>query len=263
MAAEKGKPTKATSPLVEEKTEELCFVIMPFSGYFNDYYSSIYSPAIQDANLIPHRADDLYRPSQIINDIWSYTQISKLILADLSGKNPNVFYELGLAHALAKPAILITESIDDVPFDLRALRVLEYDKNQPRWGDVLQENITSAIKEIIKSPLEAVLPTFLSVDNESKQDSISKDDKFILEMRRDIEFLRNEVAQFRSFNKNSYSLQQQLTQPEALRKTKEMLDMGLSIDRMTDILQFYGVSSYEVTNLITQVEMQRRFEKNK
>lgn len=199
MAAEKVKSSRSTSPLVEKNNEGICFVIMPFGGWFNDYYSTIYCPAIKNANLNPHRADDLYRPSQIINDIWSYTQISKIILADLSGKNPNVFYELGLAHALAKPVILIAETIDDVPFDLRALRVLKYDKNKPRWGDILQEKITNAIKEVIRSPLEAVLPTFLSVDKESKQDLISKDDKLLLEMKRDIELLQNEIVRNRSF----------------------------------------------------------------
>src|SRR6266436_6612471 len=111
-----------------------CFTIMPFGEWLDDYYDELYCPTIKAAGLDPKRADDLYRPSTIINDIWSYTQSSKLILADLTGKNPNVFYELGLAHALAKPAILITESINDVPFDLRSLRVIVYDKNQPDWG---------------------------------------------------------------------------------------------------------------------------------
>lgn len=143
--ATKGKTTTKTAvakpPATKPETKggDTCFTIMPFGGWFDEYYESIYCPAIEAAGLKPCRADDLYRPSTIVTDIWSYTQSSKLVLADLSGKNPNVFYELGLAHALAKPAILVTEAIDDVPFDLRALRVLEYNKNQPRWGGILQE----------------------------------------------------------------------------------------------------------------------------
>jgi hypothetical protein len=79
----------------------------------------------------------------------------------LTDKNPNVFYELGLAHAMAKPAILVTASLSDVPFDLRALRVLEYDKNRPNWGDLLMKNIQQSITEVLASPKDAVLPTFL------------------------------------------------------------------------------------------------------
>ena len=115
---------------------------MPFGGWLDDYYETIYRPAIIAAGLEPHRADDLYRPSTIVTDIWSYTRRAKLLLADLTGKNPNVFYELGLAHALAKPVILVAEEMDDIPFDLRALRIIVYDKttrdgenaSRPRFG---------------------------------------------------------------------------------------------------------------------------------
>ena len=107
---------------------------MPFGGWFDDYYSTVFVPAIEKAGLESRRADDLYRPSTIVSDIWKFTMKAKLVLADLSEKNANVFYELGLAHALAKPVILVVEPMDDVPFDLRALRVLQYDKNDPNWG---------------------------------------------------------------------------------------------------------------------------------
>lgn len=178
--------------------KDTCFTIMPFGGWFDDYYETICRPAIEEAGLASCRADDLYRPSTIVNDIWAYTQKSKLVLADLSGKNPNVFYELGLAHALAKPAILITESIEDVPFDLRALRVLEYDKNLPRWGEVLQEKITISIREVIKSPIQAVLPAFLSIKHDSKPKTVTEQEMELLEMRREIDLLRHEIVRNRS-----------------------------------------------------------------
>jgi hypothetical protein len=111
----------------------------------------------------------------------------------LTGKNPNVFYELGLAHALAKPAILITESISDVPFDLRSLRVIVYEKNQPDWGVSLQESITKSINEIVQSPLESVLPTFLTVKAGAKPKEVTAKDKSLLEMKRDIDLLRMEL----------------------------------------------------------------------
>ena len=83
------KKENNTSQAMDNK--ELCFAIMPFGGWFDDYYTTIYSPAIESAGLAPCRADDLSRPSTIVHDIWSYTQRAKLILADLTGKNPNVF----------------------------------------------------------------------------------------------------------------------------------------------------------------------------
>jgi len=119
-------PTKRTikkSTTTKSQKKPNCFVIMPFGGWFDIYYQDIYIKAIESAGFIANRADDLYRPGNIVNDIWNLTKEADVILADLTNKNPNVFYELGLAHAITKPAILITASMDDVPFDLRSLRV--------------------------------------------------------------------------------------------------------------------------------------------
>ncbi len=87
----------------ENKTKQTYFMIMPFRGWFDKYYEDIYKPAIEDAGFDSKRADDLYRPGNIVNDIWTYTKEASVILADLTNKNPNVFYELGLAHAITKP----------------------------------------------------------------------------------------------------------------------------------------------------------------
>lgn len=167
---------------------------MPFGGWLDDYYQDIYCPAIEGAGLEPHRADDLFRPSTIVNDIWAYTKKSRLVLADLSGKNPNVFYELGLAHALAKPAILVAESMDDVPFDLRALRVLVYDKNAPDWGQILQDKVQAAIAEVLKTPAEAVLPAFLETKGAAPKPTVTPHEKEILDLRQQMELIREEVS---------------------------------------------------------------------
>jgi hypothetical protein len=176
-----------------KKSRDVCFVIMPFGGWLDDYYEAIHKPAIESAGLEVHRADDLYRPSTIVNDIWSYTKKAKLLLADLTGRNPNVFYELGLAHALGKPAILIAESMDEVPFDLRALRVIIYDKNAPDWGRVLKDKITSSIREVMVSPVAAVLPAFLEPDKSAVKPILTERELELVEMKQEIELLRHEL----------------------------------------------------------------------
>jgi hypothetical protein len=182
----KSLPKKRPAPHTDE-----CFTIMPFGGWFDSYYDAIFCPAIEEAGLTPKRADDLYRPSAIVHDIWNYTKRARLILADLSDKNPNVFYELGLAHAIAKPAILVTQSMDDVPFDLRALRVIEYNKNGAAWGDELKTKITAAIKEVLAAPLNSVLPSFLEVSSSIKP-SVTERQKEMIELRQEIELMRME-----------------------------------------------------------------------
>jgi hypothetical protein len=193
MAAKKRRASKK-APRNSGYAKDICFVIMPFGGWLDDYYQDIYCPAIVAAGLEPHRADDLFRPSTIVTDIWSYTKRARLILADLSGKNPNVFYELGLGHALAKPAILVAESMDDVPFDLRALRVLVYDKNAPDWGQLLKSKVQSAIKEVLATPAEAVLPAFLETRGGTPKPTVTPHEKELLDIRQQLELLREEMA---------------------------------------------------------------------
>lgn len=139
-----------------KRTRGKCFVMMPFADPFDIYYERLYRPAIEAADLEPARADDLFRPSAIVSDLWSMIREAKVLLAEMTTKNANVFYELGLAHAIGKPVILIAETMNDVPFDLRQLRVLLYDKVDPAWGAKLARGLTAAIKETLAAPIEAV-----------------------------------------------------------------------------------------------------------
>lgn len=186
------KPQKSKSAKQAVKTET-CFVIMPFGSYFDEYYESIYIPAIESTGLTAMRADALYRPGTIVNDIWTLTRQAKIVLADLSTKNANVYYELGLAHAIAKPAILVADSIEDVPFDLRALRIIVYDKNKSNWGRILRHDIEIAINEVKSSPLEAVLPAFLKVKNSKPSATVTKTERDLISMKQDLELLKHDL----------------------------------------------------------------------
>jgi hypothetical protein len=231
MPSKKKVQSKASRPTKqqtrESKEKDTCFIIMPFGDWFDYYYETIYVPAIDASGLEPRRADDLYRPSAIVHDIWALTQRAKIILADLSGKNPNVFYELGLAHAVAKPAILVTESIEDVPFDLRSLRVLVYDKNEPEWGKRLRDKIETSIKEILASPLESVLPTFLKVKKLTSSKTVTKAEKELISMRQDIDFLKREV-QARA-QTSSPPAKQRMDAGDAYMLAMSLMESGASI----------------------------------
>lgn len=204
------------------ENDKCCFIIMPFEGWFNTYYEEIYIPAIEAAGMKPTRADDLYRPGNIVNDIWNYTKSADIILADLTSKNPNVFYELGLAHAITKPAVLITASIDDVPFDLRSLRVLVYDINLPNWGEKLKNEITKALTETLKSPEDAVLPTFLET-TKSKKIEVSPKEKEILELKLGLDSLRREVRS----RKLPLLESDEIGPEEGIERIKRYLKMGM------------------------------------
>lgn len=244
---------KAVKSSATVDNRELCFAIMPFGGWFDDYYTTIYCPAIENAGLKPCRADDLYRPSTIVHDIWSYTKRAKLILADLTGKNANVFYELGLAHALAKPAILVVENMDDVPFDLRALRIIEYDKNAPNWGDVLKDKIETSIREVMDSPAQSVLPAFLEVKESSKKTTVTEREKELIEMRQDIDMLRRELSVSRKRRAPD-----EIDPDTADAMVRNYLNHGMSESMIVRRLSERGAPSQWVQDKISEIRHENR-----
>lgn len=166
-AAKKKAPKKRRvskkSKQTPEKPRDTCFVMMPFEEPYETYFQKIYRPAILKAGLNPMRASDLFRPSVIVSDIWDMIQQAKICLADLTTRNANVFYELGLAHSIGKPVVLVSETMDDVPFDLRSLRVKNYNKDNPIWGDALESDLVSALIEVLGDPGESVPLVFKTI----------------------------------------------------------------------------------------------------
>lgn len=103
-----------------------CFVLMPFASQFDGIWEQVVRPAVEDHGDDCNRADDLFGPGAIIDDILDSIRAADYLIADLTGRNPNVYYELGFAHALDKPVILLTQDIADVPFDLKHQRLIQY-----------------------------------------------------------------------------------------------------------------------------------------
>jgi hypothetical protein len=106
----------------------LASAMMPFDAAFNDVYASI-QLAAANVDLHCRRADDIWENPAVMQDVVSLIDRSRVIVCDCTGRNPNVFYEAGIAHALGREVILITQSANDIPFDLRHLRYVQYLNN--------------------------------------------------------------------------------------------------------------------------------------
>jgi hypothetical protein len=147
-----------------------CFVMMPFAEPHNNYYSLVYEPAIKKAGLKPIRADhEIFGSGKIMDQVWSGINTSKVLVAELTTKNPNVFYELGLAHALKKPVVLVSSNEEDVPFDLHHIRVIYYDVNDPFWGQKLLDKVAENVLSALKNPEEAIFEGKTENDSEAQK----------------------------------------------------------------------------------------------
>lgn len=107
-------------------SEPFVFVLMPFRDEFRDVYESGIKLACKDAGTYCERVDDQKFDETILEHIYNQIQSADIIVADMSGCNPNVFYEVGYAHALHKRVILLTKDTKDIPFDLKHHRHIEY-----------------------------------------------------------------------------------------------------------------------------------------
>jgi hypothetical protein len=137
-----GKPV--TSPQFQCDV----FMVMPFKKELTSVYVDHIKPAVNNMGLTIKRGDDPFSEHNIMRDVWSLTCNARMIIADCTGRNPNVFYEMGIAHTLGKLLIPITQRKEDIPFDIRGMRYIQYETS-PRGLKQLEEELVSAIQNLI------------------------------------------------------------------------------------------------------------------
>jgi hypothetical protein len=106
-------------PIVATAPKPFVFVLMPFSKEFNDVYKLGIKAACKNAGAYAERVDEQIFDESILERVYNQIAKADIIIADMTGRNPNVFYEVGYAHALGKLVILLTQNTDDIPFDLK------------------------------------------------------------------------------------------------------------------------------------------------
>jgi hypothetical protein len=127
--------------------QDLVSAMMPFDAGFNDVHQSIRAAAAA-TQMRCQRADDIWENHEVIQDVVSLIDRSKVVICDCTNRNPNVFYEAGIAHTLGREVILITQSENDIPFDLRHLRYIRY-LNNAEGRLLLTQALTARINQIV------------------------------------------------------------------------------------------------------------------
>ena len=147
-----------------------CFVIMPFGQKvlsddtpfnWDDHWKEVLEPTIKETGMDPIRADEIFGSKPLMDRIWNGIQEAELVIADLTGRSPNVLYELGLANVIGKRILLLTMDPGDVPADLAGLVQIRYSttgREILQFTRDLRKNIEAARKE----PINEVAFTLLS-----------------------------------------------------------------------------------------------------
>lgn len=127
------------------------FMIMPFNPAFDGVYRTVVQPLFAELGLTVKRGDEFTSArGSIISEVWAALNACRFVIADITGGNDNVFYELGIAHTLNKPTLLITQAQtpDEVPFDLRHLRYISY-ANTLAGADQLRADLRRAVEWLL------------------------------------------------------------------------------------------------------------------
>lgn len=141
------RPTVFQIPEHENVEPTLASAMMPFNAGFSAVYESI-REAANGVGLLCRRADDIWENPAIIQDVVSLIDRSRVVICDCTGRNPNVFYEAGIAHTLGRDVILITQSEHDIPFDLRHLRYIQY-LNNGEGRAALMQSLRSRMQTLV------------------------------------------------------------------------------------------------------------------
>ena len=156
---------KTLDRLYSSKEMKKCFVIMPFSttatckeNEWTDIFEHLIKPAINNTkmNYLCERSQSL--AGNIIENVLDELNRSELVIADLTDRNPNVYYELGVRHALRDRTILISQSINDIPFDLRQYATIVYEWKTKAGKNKFSRDIKNCLTLINEKPEIALSP---------------------------------------------------------------------------------------------------------
>jgi hypothetical protein len=150
----KNQPFAKIAPKVfkldefEVTDNRLISVMMRFASQFDKVYEMLQSVASK-LSLKCLRADDIWEHDVIIQDIVSLIHRSRIVICDCTNRNPNVFYEAGIAHTIGKDVILIAQNEGDIPFDLRHIRYVTY-LNNNEGRESLAEKVSQRIQTLLQ-----------------------------------------------------------------------------------------------------------------
>ena len=131
------------------KPESLfAFVLMPFHASFDDVYKLGIKETAASLDIKAERVDEQIFQEGILERIYRQIDLADVIVADMTGQNPNVFYEVGYAHAKNKLCILLTKNSNDIPFDLKHHRHIVYGSSITNLKQMLMEELKWAKGEV-------------------------------------------------------------------------------------------------------------------
>ncbi|MCY4376750.1 MAG: hypothetical protein OXC31_23600 [Spirochaetaceae bacterium] len=181
--------------------DKSCFVIAPIGDPESDtrkrsdqVLKHIIIPAAQDCGYSAIRADDIDKPGIITSQVIQHIVDDPLVIADLTERNPNVFYELAIRHAIAKPFVQIIAKGEQIPFDVAATRTIFFDHHDLDSVAEAKQKITEQIRELEDDSSDIETPISTSLDLQSLRQSEKPEDRSLAELVEEVSNIREGIG---------------------------------------------------------------------
>lgn len=216
-------------------TKKICFLICPIDKEgsperkrADQLYNHIMMEVLKDYDFEVIRADKIGKPGIITLQIIEQLNSADLVIADLKGHNPNVFYELGIRHVIGKPVIQIFHPEERIPFDISGLRSIPLDIQDLDSVKGCIQELKHQISTILKKPEEVTSPYSAAIDYQILRSSDNPVAKGIADIKESMESLRTEIAESNDYlkmRKQSDSFKTYTLSPESIESMTKFWDL--------------------------------------
>ena len=218
----------------KEGETKTCFVIAPIGTEGSDVrlradqvQKHIIAPAARECGYEAIRADQISEPGLITSQVIQHVVEDPLVVADLTGRNPNVFYELALRHALKRPVVQIIHATEPIPFDVAATRTIHVDHHDLDSAAKAKDEIIKQIRAVERNPAEVDTPISVAIELQQLRQSDNPLEKSNAEIISMLQELRTGVVELRDLSQRRPYLHPGIVQ-----------ELMLFFDRFNSLLAF-------------------------
>ena len=197
--------------------DKICFVIAPIGDENSEtrkrsdqVLKHVIKPAASDCGYKAIRADEISEPGMITSQVIQHVVEDPLVIADLTDRNPNVFYELALRHTIKKPLVQLIRKGDNIPFDVAGMRTVPVDHHDLDSVEESRKEIVAQIKAVEKKKPEQIeTPISVSLELQQLRQSDNPEQRTLADLLSTISEVRTAVSM----------LDKKLSSPEAILPT--------------------------------------------
>ena len=232
----------------EPTSEKKCFVIAPIGEAESEtrkrsdqVLKHVISPALKECGYTPTRADQISEPGMITSQVIQHIVDDDLVVADLTERNPNVFYELAIRHAIRKPLVQLIKRGEQIPFDVAGTRTIHLDHRDLDDAEEARKEIIAQVNTLEKDPSILETPISVSLDLQLLKQSDNPEQRSLADVLSVISELRSSMA----------SVEKRLENPEGLIPREYLRYVE---DRILTRSHRSQVNVREIRNLLQEFE---------